>query len=69
MKFGIMLPTLGALATGHEISKTQAAIVQKAEELGFDSVRLADFAQVAFWRQDLPTVLKTMDEFARKAGM
>jgi probable F420-dependent oxidoreductase len=52
MKFGMMLPTLGALATGTGISETQVAVVRKAEELGFDSVWVADHVVI-------PTTIKS----------
>jgi probable F420-dependent oxidoreductase len=52
MKFGMMLPTLGTLATGTGISETQVAVVQKAEELGFDSVWVPDHVVI-------PTTIKS----------
>jgi probable F420-dependent oxidoreductase len=42
MKFGMMLPTMGALATGPNIQENQLAIAQKAEGLGFESLWVPD---------------------------
>lgn len=42
MKFGMLLPTLGPLATGASVAEKQLTIAQKAEALGFDSIWLAD---------------------------
>ena len=42
MKFGMMLPTMGALATGPNIQENQLSIAQKAEALGFESLWVPD---------------------------
>jgi probable F420-dependent oxidoreductase len=42
MKFGMMMPTSGALAAGPSTLEAQLAIAQKAEALGFDSLWVPD---------------------------
>lgn len=42
MKFGMLLPNLGPLATGPGALDGLLAITQKAEALGFDSLWVAD---------------------------
>ena len=42
MKFGMMLPTLGPLATGPGAVDSLLTIAQKAEAMGFDSLWVAD---------------------------
>lgn len=52
MKFGMLLPTLGPLATGSGVAEKQLTIAQKAESLGFDSIWLADHVVI-------PTTIKS----------
>src|SRR5215510_12702739 len=52
MKFGMMMPTLGPLASGPGTLEAQVAIAQKAEALGFDSLWVPDHVV-------LPTTIKS----------
>lgn len=52
MKFGMMLPTLGPLASGPHALEAQLAIAQKAEALGFDSLWVPDHVVI-------PTTIKS----------
>jgi len=42
MKFGMMMPTFGPMATGPGVLDAQLTIAQKAEDLGFDSLWVPD---------------------------
>lgn len=52
MKFGMLLPTLGPLASGAGVAEKQLTIAQKAEALGFDSIWLPDHVVI-------PTTIKS----------
>ena len=52
MKFGMMMPTLGPLASGPGAMEAQLTIAQKAEALGFDSLWVPDHVVI-------PTTIKS----------
>jgi probable F420-dependent oxidoreductase len=52
MKFGMMMPTLGPLASGPGALEAQLAIAQRAEALGFDSLWVPDHVVI-------PTTIKS----------
>ena len=52
MKFGMMMPTSGTLASGPGAMAAQLTIAQKAEALGFDSLWVPDHVVI-------PTTIKS----------
>src|SRR5690349_3047582 len=52
MKFGMMMPTLGPLASGPDALEAQRTVALKAEALGFDSLWVPDHVVI-------PTTIKS----------